>query len=271
VSVSEMRRQRKAKAAEALAAKVVAEATERVVARRKPIPRIISEADKERLDGALVNGVHPRRAARAAKAANPSHPSPPQDQAAECKRLRDGGMPWWQIGQQLGLVGHAASSAEPEGKRGASKARALYAAANRGEVPRSHAPRKGTTPRPQGVGRSGSKTDRKIQLVEHGHVIPRDMPDEEVEALLCGRTIEWAIDLARLTGTNPGSWGPDDSRWCAMEARVHPDPQWVFAGEDDKHGNRVVRFREYFGRDNHGNPVAGPTRTVRVDAIHTIR
>jgi hypothetical protein len=241
VSVSEMRRQRKAQAAKRLAEQAVTEAAERIVARR------------------------PRAAAPT------SPPAPSQDQAAECKRLRDGGMAWWQIGQQLGLAGPAANSGEAEGKRGASKARALYASANRGEVPRSHAPRKGTTPRPQGVGRSGSKTDRKIQLVEQGHVIPRDMPDEEVEALLCGRTIEWAIDLARLTGTNPESWGPDDNRWMAMEARVHPDAKWVFAGEDDKHGNRVVRFREYFGRDQYGNPVAGPTRTVRVDAIHTIR
>jgi hypothetical protein len=97
------------------------------------------------------------------------------------------------------------------------------------------------------------------------------MPDEEVEALLVGRTIEWAIDLARLTDTAPDTWGSEDRRWCKQEARVHPEDKWVYVGEQDKEGNRLVRFREYLGRDQHGNLMAGPTRTVRVDAIYTVR
>lgn len=194
-----------------------------------------------------------------------------QDQGQQVKALRDGGMAWWVIGQKLGLAGQAASASDPEAKRGAGRARSLYAAANRGEVPRSHAPRKGAAVKPTGPGRGGTVTSRKQMLVQQGHVIPRDMPDEEVEALLRGHTIEWAIDLARLTGTDPETWGPEDTRWVKQEARVHPNEQWVYVGEEDNDGNRVVRFREYLGRDQHGNLMSGPTRTVRVDAIYTIR
>lgn len=204
-------------------------------------------------------------------AARPS-PSSPQDQAAEVKALRDGGMAWWQIGQKLGLAGAATSASEREAKRGAGRARSLYASANRGEVPRSHAPRRGTTPKPQGVGRSGTLASRKEQLVTNGHVIPRDMPDEEVEALVTGRTIEWAIDLARLTGTDPDTWGAEDRRWVKQDARVHVDPQWVYVSQDEDSGERVLRFREYMGFDSDtGRHMSGPTRTIRVDAIYTIR
>lgn len=196
-------------------------------------------------------------------------PLSPQDQAAEVKRLRDGGMAWWVIGQQLGLAGPATGASEPEGKRGASKARTLYAQANRGEVPRTHAPRKGVTPKPQGPGRSGTVLSRKTQLVNDGHVIPRDLTDEEVEEMLKGRTIEWAIDLAMLTNTAPETWGPEDSRWMKQEARVHQD--WCHVGEEDGKGNRLVRFREFLGRDDRGKLMSGPTRTIRVDAIYTIR
>lgn len=198
-----------------------------------------------------------------------SPPASPQDQAAEVKRLRDQGMAWWVIGQKLGLAQPAQVASEPEAKRGASKARSLYAAANRGEVPRTHAPRKGTTAKPQGPGRSGTVTARKQQLVDDGHVIPRDLDDGEVEEMLKGRTIEWAIDLARLTNTDPTTWGPEDQRWMKQEARIHED--WCRVGEEDNDGNRIVRFREYLGRDNNGRLMSGPTRTIRVDSIYTIR
>ena len=192
-------------------------------------------------------------------------------QPAEVKALRDGGMAWWVIGQKLGLAGQAASAADPEGKRGAGRARALYAQANRGEVPRTHAVRKGAVAKPTGPARGGTIASRKEQLVRDGHVIPRDLPDEEVERMLLGRTIHWAIDLARLTGTDPETWGKDDRRWCPQEAVVHPEAKWVYVGEEDKDGNRLVRFREYLGSDKEGNLMAGSTRTVRVDSIYTIR
>jgi hypothetical protein len=205
-------------------------------------------------------------------AARPSPTASPQDLATDVKSLRDAGESWWVIGQRLGLAGPATSASEPEAKRGASKARSLYAAANRGEVPRTHAPRKGTVAKPTGPGRGGTVASRKEQLVNDGHVIPRDMPDEEVEALLVGRTIEWAIDLARLTETDPDSWGTGDRRWCQQDARVHVDPQWVYVSTDEDTGIRTVRFREYAGFDtDRQKHMSGATRVVRVDAIFTIR
>lgn len=194
-----------------------------------------------------------------------------QDPATEVKRMRDAGDAWWVIGQKLELAGKADNARDPEAKRGASAARKLYATLNGGEVPRSHALRKGAVAKPTGPARSGTLTSRKEAVVRDGYVIPRDMPDEDVEELLKGRTIQWVIDLARLTDTAPETWGPDDRRWCPQEARVFPDLKWVYCGEEDTKGNRVVRFREYLGRDKNGNMMAGPTRTVRVDAIYNVR
>lgn len=191
-----------------------------------------------------------------------SHPQ--EDPVAECKRLRDGGMPWWEVGQKLGLAGPARSSAEPEGKRGAAAARKLYAQASGGVVPRTLAPRKGTVPKPQGPGQTGTITERKIQLVTKGHVIPPDMSDDDLEELLAGKKIQWAIDLRALCD------GKGEPEWCEMEATVHPD--WVrVEDKPDKYGNRTIRFRELLGRDDRGRLMSGPTRTVRVNAIYTIR
>jgi hypothetical protein len=205
-------------------------------------------------------------------AARPSQASSPQDQAAEVKRLRDGGMAWWQIGQQLGLAGKAASASDAEAKRGAGVARRLYAAANRGEVPRTQRQRAGTTAKPTGPASRGVPAYlRKEALVRDGHVIPRDMPDEEVEAMLTGRKIEWAIDMAKLTDTDPETWGPEDRRWVPQEARVHVSPQWVRVVRDEDTGERVVYFREYGGFDtDRKQHMSGPTRCVRVDAIYTV-
>jgi hypothetical protein len=200
-------------------------------------------------------------------AARPSPPSSPQAtgdlaQGHEVKRLRDGGMSWMAIGAQLGL---------PGSKSGAGAARRLYAAVNRGEVPRTQAPRKGTTPKPTGPASKGVPAYlRKEALVRDGHVIPRDMPDEEVEALVVGRRIEWAIDLAKLTNTDPATWGPEDRRWVPQDAKVHVSPQWVRVVRDEDTDDRVLYFREYGGRDDRGQHMSGPTRVVRVDSIYTV-
>jgi hypothetical protein len=239
----------RAKIAARRAGAIVEEATARVVAARPTVS----------IDHGKTVGMHP------------SQPSSPQDQAAEVKRLRDGGMAWWQIGQQLGLARAASSAAEPEAKRGAGAARRLYAAANRGEVPRTQAVRKGVTPKPTGpASRAVPAYMRKEQLVNEGHVIPRDMPDEEVEVLLHGRRIEWAIDMARLTNTPADQWG-GEGRWVKQEARVHVDLEWVkVVDRSDEGKDRVVYFREYGGRDKDGRHMSGPTRCVRVDAIYTV-
>lgn len=257
MSVSEMRRQRRAKLAAKKAETIVQEATEKVVVarvtgRRRVPPNVnIPEADEPA----------------------PSRPAPSQDHAAECKRLRDSeNMAWWLIGQRLKLAGEASTASDPEAKRGAGAARRLYAAANRGVVPRSHAPRKGSTPKPTHAGAAGTLTDRKTMLVTQGHVIPRDMPDEEVEALLVGRTIHWAIDMALLTGTDPDTWGPEDKRWVEQDAKVHVLPENVWVGELEGTEGRVVKFREYAGFDtDRQRHMSGPTKVVRVDSIFTVR
>lgn len=208
----------------------------------------------------------PRQRARAVKA-TPATPQPGTvDLAAECKQLRETGMAWWRIGWELKLPGCGETVAT--GKSGAAQARKLYAQANGGQAaPSTRAPSK-RTPRanqpPKHAGNLGTKTDRKITLVERGHVIPTDLPDEEVLAMVRGRTIEWGINVSRLAGSN------DDEVWSGQEARVHPD--WLVMEEDlSKDGSRVIRFREFLGRDDQGKLMSGPTRTVRVNAIHTVR
>lgn len=245
----------RAKIAARRAAQVVEEATARVVARRRVPPNVeVPLADHE-----------------------PPAPSSPQDPRGEgrdlaqrAKDLRDKGIAWWVIGQTLGLAGKASSASEPEAKRGAGQARRLYAAANRGEVPRTQRQRAGTVAKPTGPASRGVPAYlRKEALVRDGHVIPRDMSDEEVEAMLVGRRIEWAIDMAKLTDTDPETWGPEERRWVPQEAKVHPDPQWVkVIREEDE--ERVVYFREYLGQTQDGRRLSGPTRCVRVDAIYTV-
>lgn len=211
------------------AARIVEEATERVVASR-PLP---------------------------------SPQGSEQELAQEVKGLRDSGMSWMAVGAKLSL---------PGSKNGAGLARRYYAMANGGVTPRTQAPRKGTTPKPQGPASKGVPAYlRKEALVRDGHVIPRDMSDEEVEALVLGRRIEWAIDLAKLTKTDPETWGPEDRRWVPQEAKVHVNAEWVCVQRDEDTGDRVLYFREYGGWDSdRQRHMSGPTRVVRVDSIYTV-
>lgn len=181
------------------------------------------------------------------------------EKAAECRRLRDEqGMAWWLIGKTLGLPGAGNSAAT--GKGGAHQARRLYASTGK-EVPRTRAPR-GKAAEPKGPGQVGTKTERKIALTLGEHVIPEDLPDEEVVALVAGKWIEWGVNLADLA--------PGKDEWYNHEARVHPE--YVMVDEDPaKDGSRTLRFREFLGRDDHGRLMSGPTRTVRLRAIHTVR
>lgn len=189
--------------------------------------------------------------------------------AAECKRLRDEhGLSWMAIGAKLSL---------PGSKNGAARARALYRAANGGNphqstraVRRSDPDRAPRAPRtPRHAANSGSKVERKLRLLEQGHVIPEDTTDEAVVALVAGRTIEWGVNVARFGG--------GDDHWVNLEARVHPTDVGIFEEDYTPEGERVLRFREFLGFDDDrksstfGKPLGGPTRTVRVNAIHTVR
>lgn len=251
----------RAKIAARRAQTIVEEATERVVAARPPRARVKAAAE------ALTEWVQHGEEVKSRDITSPTPPSQGSEMetAQEVKRLRDSGMSWMAVGAQLGL---------PGSKSGAGSARRLYAMVNRGEVPRTNAPRKGSTPKPSGPASRGVPAYmRKEALVRDGHVIPRDMPDEEVETMLVGRRIEWAIDMARITNTDPETWGPEDRRWAPQEAKVHPDPKWVkVVYEENETGQeeRRVYFREYLGRAQDGRRMSGPTRCVRVDNIYTV-
>lgn len=201
----------------------------------------------------------PKKAVAATRTAPAPRSSPENDLAAECRRLRDEqGMAWWLIGKTLGLPGAGNSAAT--GKGGAHQARRLYASTGK-EVPRTRAPR-GKAAEPKGPGQVGTKTERKIALTLGEQVIPEDLTDEEVVLLVRGRWIEWGVNLADLAP------GPDE--WYNHEARVHPE--FVMVDEEpSKDGSRTLRFREFLGRDQYGNLMSGPTRTVRLRAIHTVR
>lgn len=207
-----------------------------------------------------------QKAAAPTKATAPARTAPKPrsgadaDLATECRRLRDEqGMAWWLIGKTLGLPGAGNSAAT--GKAGAHQARRLYASTGK-EVPRTRAPR-GKAAEPKGPGQQGTKTERKTMLTLGQHVIPEEMPDEEVIALVAGKTIEWGVNLGDLC--------PGADEWYNHEARVHPTDV-IVDEEPAKDGSRTLRFREFYGYDsNTHRPLSGPTRTVRLRAIHTVR
>ena len=267
--MNQERTARRTRKAAAQADKVIAEAVRRVRCRECKAPGTRAEgAAQSTIDHEPQCSRYVRPAQKAAKPTNgrkapTTAPAPRQggsvDLAAECKRLREGGMAWWLIGKTLGLPG--AGDSATTGKAGAHQARRLYASGNGGQVPRTRAPR-GKAAEPKGPGQQGTKTERKVALTLGEHVIPEDMPDEEVVAMLAGRWIEWGVNLADLCP------GPDE--WYNHEARVHPE-YCIVDEEPAKDGSRTLRFREFLGRDQHGNLMSGPTRTVRLRSIHTVR
>lgn len=227
------------------------------------------------VEQATARARRPQKAAVATKAAAATpvsangSSSATVDLGAECRRLRDEqGMAWWLIGKTLGLPG--AGDSATTGKAGAHQARRLYASTG-AEVPRTRAPRSngGQPAREKGPALRGSKVERKIMVTMGTHVIPEDYTDEQVLAYVAGRTIEWGINLRRLCGVG-------EDYWTNQEARVHPTDV-IIDEYPDLEGGRVLRFREFHGYDTdpksrkYGEPIAGPTRTVRVSSIHTVR
>jgi hypothetical protein len=199
----------------------------------------------------------PTRVAKPAPRPSPASSGGSVDLAARVREMRDGGgMAWRAIGIALELEGS---------NNGAGTARKLYAQTNGGTVPRTHAPRKGSTPKAQGPGRNGSELDRKIALAEGKVQFTDDMEDEAILDAVKGRVIKWAIDIKALSG------GKGEQTWMTEEARVHP----VYSIIDEdlaRNGSRTLRFREYHGVDPQtGRHLSGPTRTVRVWDIYTVR
>lgn len=173
-------------------------------------------------------------------------------QGAKCAEMRALGLSWMAIGAALGL---------PGAKTGAAAARKLYAA----HTGQSHtqAPSPARKPRVsrRHAAQVGSKVARRQVVQRQGGFFSDDVPDEEVVALVHGKTVEWSIDIRRLAE------GKGEPEWCDQEAKVHPTDVYV----KEVNGERCLNFRTLEGRYEDGKPIAGPTRTVRLAAIHTVR
>lgn len=172
-------------------------------------------------------------------------------QGEKCEQMRNEGASWMAIGKALGL---------PGAKFGAAAARKLYAQ-HTGE---SHqkAPGLARKVSSRHAATVGAKRDRRAQVHFGTGLIDEEQTDEQVLELLRGKTIVWSIDLKRLAD------GKGEPEWCDVEAKVHPD--FIRVELVGPLHNRCVRFRELLGMDD-GKPISGPTRTVRLAAIHTVR
>lgn len=253
---------RRAKQSVAKANKIIAQVTAEVRAKRfrckvcsavGPQGAIPHKADCTRAQKPAT----PTRVPRVTPSPTPATTGGSVDLAGQVRQLRDEGkLAWRAIGLKLGLEGS---------NNGAGTARKLYAQTNNGAVPRTHAPRKGSTPKPVGPGRNGSELDRKIALAEGRSQFTDEHTDEEILDAVKGRVIKWAVDVRALAG------GKGEPYWMVEEARVHP----VYSIIDEelaRDGSRTLRFREYHGIDpSTGRHISGPTRTVRVGAIYTVR
>jgi hypothetical protein len=182
--------------------------------------------------------------------------------AVKVKELRDGGMPWWRIGYELGLPGSADNVAQ--GKGGAGAARRLYAGAF-GALPERPAPKTPRKPAEKNEAVKALKAAPKAERVEAvrtgSGALGADLTDAQVLDALRGRTLTWTINLADMDG-GPNSYSEDS-------AQVHP--KW--AKIEHHGGERCIAFREMDMKakaaDARSNP--GPTRVVRLSRIHNVR
>jgi hypothetical protein len=110
---------------------------------------------------------------------------------------------------------------------------------------------------------AGSAKQRKYAVQNGTPIIPEDTPDQDIVRLIAGNTIRWSISLQEL------AYGKGEPGFSEAEAKVHP---WHVEVSDGFMGERCVTFVEYLGIDSTtGRPIGGPTRTVRVSAIHSVR
>lgn len=181
------------------------------------------------------------------------------------KELRDGGMPWWQIGFELGLKGSADNV--KQGKTGASQARRLYRLAF-GDVPRTQRQRKGPDETLAGVSgkRRRNRNGDEVVKAEPGQpMFSPDTPDEEVLEALLGKAITWDMYVSdrhgkmQYAGTNE-----------AIVNKSKPVRIEILLGTGgDGTEDRVITFRE--AQDNsvpiNLRGVPGPYRSVRLSRI----
>lgn len=175
------------------------------------------------------------------------------EEAATCKKMREEGKSWMAIGATLGL---------PGAKNGAAAARKLYAQYY-GSYAETKVATKPKKEKPAAAGNNGPRYAR-VEKVINGENLFASMSDRQVEEYVAGKTIVWLIDLRRLAG------GKGEPAFSEQDAQVHPTDLLIEAGvrgPDD----RCLRFRQLLGEDKHGRPISGPTRTVRLTDIHTVR
>lgn len=176
-----------------------------------------------------------------------------------CRELREEGEAWWAIAKHLELEG--AGDSATTGKKGAARARTVYAVAF-GSFPRTFktGAYKGPVERNERVRdlKAMKKKEAKAIAKAGKSVITSDVPDEEVADMLRGRKIRWfSTELV-----------PDGMDY---EAAVHFSPKVpiYIIGDGDE---RIVQFREQHRRA----PVAvrnipAQTRTVRLRQIYSVK
>lgn len=183
-------------------------------------------------------------------------PSDDGSLAQQVKELRDGGMAWWMIGQELGLQEKANSAIE--GKPGASKARTLYKKVSGGTLPPTARAGKGSKqnrlerslgdgPRPRG------RRGRDALLAEDGFSMFTDThTDEDIANILRGKRITF---VNKVSGLQDILRVHRDSK---IEVAVYPSGRCVQFREDhsDSHGiDKDYRYRQ------------AQMRTIRLDQI----
>lgn len=177
--------------------------------------------------------------------------------ALQVKELRDGGMAWWVIGQELGLQGKANSAVE--GKPGASKARTLYKRASGGTLPPTARAGKGSKPnrleRALGEGpRPRGRRGRDALLIEHGatSMFTDEHTDEDIANMLRGKKITYINSISGEADT----------------VRVHGKSGVEVIQARD---GRAVQFRQSFEDDhtcdNKFRFLPAHMRTIVVDRI----
>lgn len=168
--------------------------------------------------------------------------------AAQVKELRDGGMPWWQIGHELELPGHADNV--QQGKGGASRARQLYVKGY-GSLPataRSLAKQTGGT-FGNGVKPKGKANhERILKDPAMETMFNDDVSEDDLRLMLQGRKITWSSNLS-------------DSQ---EQAYVHPKIGFSLI---DCPSGRAITFREETRDAGAYNGTPGQTRTVRLTNI----
>lgn len=180
------------------------------------------------------------------------------DLAQQVKELRDGGMAWWIIGQELGLQPDKASNAA-QGKPGAAKARTLYKKASGGTLPPTARAGKGARqnrleralgdgPRPRG------RRGRDALFIEEGatSMFTEEHSDEDVANMLRGKRITFMNSIAGTPET----------------LRVHGKTKVEVVHYPS---GRAVQFRQSFEDDHHCDPkfrfLPAHMRTILIDRI----